>query len=173
MKRIGDLDVDSFYREVDNFRNGITEGFDKVGDRITKGLERIETTKEPLWAIPSEKRVVFYSITSFCGITVSLVTLCVKWNGWSPSALLAVFNEIGIGIFSSVIIVWFLFQSGDATMSWGKAIRDGVYRFGVARGEKKEQKRQSRFEQGLREQGVSEEKIQNARKFSDSSSKDR
>lgn len=171
MKRIGDLDVDSFYRAIDF-----------LGERITDSIKRIESTKESIWAIQPKARSWFYGILTVCGIVVSLVTLFAEWNGWNPSALLAVFNEIGIGIFSSVVIVWFLFQATDCVlpriksikikiMGWGDPYREKLREEGRKEIRQKEIDKQSRFEQGLRDQGVSEEKIRNARKFLDSYSR--
>ena len=175
--KIRDLDDTTLYRE-----------FDSLGKRITEGFEKIENTKESIWSINPKARGWFYGILSLCGITVSLVTLFAKWNGWNPSALLAVFNEIGIGIFSSVVIVWFLFQATDwasprikstkiKVMAWGDPYREKLREEGRQeirqKAHQKEIEKQSRFEQGLREQGVSDEKIRNARKFLDSYSQDR
>lgn len=135
--KVRDLDDETIYREIDNFRNSITEGLDQVGDRITKGLERIETTKEPLWAIPSEKRENFYKSLLICVVIVSLWTLIEKWCFvWEWKALcnllkVETFYDVGKGIFSSVVIIWFIFQAGDAAMSWGKAITEGMFNRGV------------------------------------------
>ena len=108
--------------------------FDYLGKRITEGLKRIGTTEESIWAIPAKRRGGFYKVLSICVTVASLVTMYAKWCGWSLNDLLDVFSDISVGIFSSVVIIWFLFQSGDVFMSWGKAVRDGIREKGIQKG---------------------------------------
>ena len=132
-----------------------------------------QSEKESVWAIPSEKRGRFYAILSICGIVVFIITILAKWCGWFWDTILEIFNGTGTGIFNSVVIVWFSFQAREVFMGWRDAVREGIREKGRQEGRQEERKRQSRFEKELMNQGVSEDKIRNARKFSDSSSKDR
>lgn len=101
MKRIGDLDVDSFYREIDF-----------LGKRITDKLERIEDTKESIWAIHSKWREWFYWILSIFGVVVSSFMVCMEWD----KSWFEVFGVLWNSILGSVIIVWFLFQLLESLM---------------------------------------------------------
>lgn len=101
MKRIGDLDVDSFYREIDFW-----------GKRITDRLERIEDTKESIWAIHSKWRGWFYGILSIFGVVVSFSMVCMEWD----KSWFKVFGVLWNSILGSVIIVWFLFQILESIM---------------------------------------------------------
>lgn len=112
--------------------------------------------------------------------SMSLWTLAEKWNWvleWNALGnLLKVktVNEISKGIFSSVVIVWFLFQARDTVMSWGKAIQEGIHEQGIQRGrEEGRREERKRWEESLKNQNVDPEIVRKARKFSDSSSKDR
>ena len=101
LKRIGDLDVDSFYREVDFW-----------GKRITDRLDRIEDTKESIWAIHSKYRVLFYWILSFFGVTASSFMVYMEWD----KSWFEVFGVLWNSILGSVVIVWFGFQVIEAIM---------------------------------------------------------
>ena len=147
-----------------------------------------EKPKDPIWSLPEESKFKFYNALSICGIVVFIVTIFAEWNGWSPSALLAVFNEISIGIFSSVVIIWFAFQvidwiqprleTGKAIttklikkiMGWGDPYREKLREEGRQEGRQEERERMVK---SLKNQNVSQEIIRNATKFSDSSSKER
>lgn len=167
MKRIGDLDVDSFYRAIDFW-----------GERITEGFKRIEITKESIWSINPKARVWFYGILSFVGIAVSLFTVCTMC-GKQDTSWVEVFDALWNGIIGSVVVVWFGFQVTDwfkvnvltkiKIMAWGDPAREKLREEGrqEARQEahQKEMQKQSRFEEGLKNEGVSDETIQNAKRF--------
>lgn len=159
MKRIGDLDVDSFYREVDFW-----------GKRITDRLERIEDTKESIWAIHSKWRGWFYWILSIFGVVVSSFMVCMEWD----KSWFEVFGVLWNSILGSVITVWFLFQLLESIMGaytiareWVKksrqerkarlkAIEDEVRQEGFREGSQKEQER---ILKELKERGSPEDVI--------------
>lgn len=102
MQKISKSDVQVLCNEFNNLGKGITEGF-----------KRIETTQELIWSINPERRGKFYISLSFCGVAISALTL--YNNGWSEiqswkdwfDLLQETFNEIGIGIISSIAAIWF------------------------------------------------------------------
>ena len=160
--------------------------------KIVRSFKK-EKPKDPIWALPEKTKFKFYNALSICGIVVFLVTVFSKWCGWFWNALLDIFNDVGKGIFNSVVIVWFVFQAIDwikprletvrakitklklikKIMGWGDPYREYLREKGRQEGRQEERDRQSRFEESLRNQNVSPDVIQKARKFSDSSSKDR
>ena len=83
-----------------------------------------QSEKESIWSIYSKRRGGFYKVLSICGISISAATLGGKWseNFWSWNTLfdlfkVETFNEISIGIFSSVAVVWFGFQTWEVIVS--------------------------------------------------------
>ena len=136
MKRIGDLDVESFYKEVDFW-----------GKRITDRLERIEDTKESIWAIHSKWRVLFYWILSIFGVVVSSSMVYMEWD----KSWFEVFGVLWNSILGSVIIVWFLFQLLESIMGAYTIISEWV--------EKSRQERKARLkaiEGEVRQEGFRE-----------------
>ncbi len=157
--------------------------------KIVRSFKK-EKPKDPIWALPEKTKFKFYNALSICGIVVFLVTMFSKWCGWFWNALLDIFNDVGKGIFSSVVIVWFVFQAIDwikprletgkaiitkliHIMGWGDPYREKLWEAGKKEARQEERERQARFEESLRNQNVSPDVIRNARKFSDSKSKDR
>lgn len=152
-----------------------------------------EKSKDPIWALPEKSKFKFYNALSICGIVVFLVTMFSKWCGWFWNDLLDIFNDVGKGIFSSVVIIWFAFQVIDwaqprletvkakitelklikKIMGWGDPYREKLREAGKEEARQEARDRQSRFEESLRNQNVSPDVIRNAREFSDSKPKDR
>ena len=152
-----------------------------------------EKPKDPIWALPEESKRKFYNALSICGIIVFLVAIFAKWCGWFWNALLDIFNDVGKGIFSSVVIIWFSFQAIDwaqprletvraiitklkpikkikKIMGWGDPYREKVREEGRQEGRQEERKR---FVEFLEKEKAPQEIIRNATKFFDSSSNDR
>lgn len=136
MKKIGDLDVESFYRAIDFW-----------GKRIIEGLERIEDTKESIWAIHSKWRGWFYGILSIFGVVVSSFMVYMEWD----KSWFKVFGVLWNSILGSVIIVWFGFQLLESIM--------GAYTIISEWAKERQQKREDRIneikkeskEEGFRE----------------------
>ena len=138
-----------------------------------------QSEKESIWAIHPKWRGWFYGILSICGIVMSARAVCDKWcGGWSLGGLLdlsknivkiEIFNEIGRVVFRSVVIVWFGFHVMESVV--------GSYQYfqGLRKShsQKIRKEERERFVKFLESQKVSEKIIRNAKKFSDSSSKDR
>lgn len=129
MKRIGDLDVESFYNTIDFW-----------GKRITDRLERIETTKESIWAIHSKWRGWFYWILSFFGVVSSSFMVYMEWG----KSWFEVFGVLWNSILGSVVIVWFLFQLGESLM--------GAYTIALDWVEKRKQERNEQFKKIRRQE---------------------
>ena len=162
-----------------------------MDDEKQKELNFEEKPKDPIWALPEESKFKFYNALSICGIVVFLVTMFSKWCGWFWTAILDIFNDIGKGIFSSVVIVWFVFQVVDwiqprfdrfkavifnkiSKMGWGDPYREKVRKEGHQEGRQEgRQEERERFVEFLEKEKAPQEIIRNARKFFDSSSKDR
>ncbi len=99
--KVRDLDDTTLYRE-----------FDSLGKRITEGFEKIETTKESIWAIHSKWRGWFYGILSIFGVVVSSFMVYMEWD----KSWFKVFGVLWNSILGSVIIVWFGFQLLESIM---------------------------------------------------------
>ena len=138
-----------------------------------------QSEKESIWSIYSKWRGKFYITFSIFGISISAATLCGKWseNFWSWNTLfdlfkVETFNEIGIGIFSSVAVVWFGFQTWEAIVSAYQSFLDQrEARFQKERDEGRREER--RWRTSLRNQGVSDDVIRNAINGTHPSGKDR
>ena len=125
---------------------------------LRKIIRPEEKPKDPIWSLPEKSKFKFYNALSICGIVVFLVTMFSKWCGWFWTALLDIFNDIGKGIFSSVVIVWFAFQVIDwikprletvraiitkliTKMGWGDPYREYLREEGRQEGRQEERER--------------------------------
>ena len=150
MQKISESSVEVLYNKFDN-----------LGKRFTEGFKRIETTEESIWSISSKWRGKFYIILSFCEVAISALALYnVEWSVIQNredllDLLQGTFNEINIGIISSVAVIWFLFHLRDVIVM-------GAYQYFQARNEERRQKRE-KYRQSVKEEGRQEEqeRIQN------------
>ena len=81
-----------------------------------------ENSRESIWSIYSGSKVWFYRMVSLAGAYAFIRTLCGEWKGWGWKHLWNLLDagtliEIGKGIFSAVIIVWLVFQTGEVIVS--------------------------------------------------------
>lgn len=82
-----------------------------------------KNSRDPIWSIYSKSKVWFYRVVFVVGSYAFFRVLCDEWDRvWTWKSLWRLAEsgtliEIGKGIFSSVVIVWFIFQTGEVIVS--------------------------------------------------------
>ena len=141
--------------------------------------------KESIWSINPDWRGWFYGVLLFFGVAVSVFTVWTLCRRDPNESWIDIFDAVWNGIVGSVVVVWFVFQAIDwvtirvktlinKIMAWGdpyreklreQARKEAEAQMEQARREAEEY--QKRYNEHLRQAGVSDEQIQKAQQLSD------
>ena len=119
--------------------------------------------RESIWSIHPKWRGWFYSVLSFFGVAVFVLTLLRK--EWSKK-ILEIFDAVWNGIVGSVVVVWFVFQVTESVMGayqYFQDLKEQKLREICKEAEEKAEEYQKRYDEYLiREFGLTEDQIRQA-----------